>query len=80
VSIVAEARSFGQWVGIDIETVLKQPRSRVMRSPECHGHVRAHREGATGQKAHTEHQERNAGCSRGDCFDGQPRRHPHALA
>ena len=36
-------------------------------------------EGADGQEAHFEHDERNKGCSLGDCFDGTKRMHRKPL-
>lgn len=67
------------WQLIDIDLAVTMPRSRRMRCAECSGQVRAHGAGTTGQAAHFEHLERNPGCSRGDCFDGQPRQHHRPL-
>lgn len=78
--VVAELWADAKWVPITIDLALKMPRGRRMRCPECHGRVRAHKEGSTGQKAHMEHYERHPGCSRGDCFDRKPRPHQRALA
>lgn len=75
-TVVAEVKSFGDWVPVDLETALRQPRTRAMRCPECHGYVRAHNASSSGMRAHMEHEMRNAGCSRGDCFDGDRRPHP----
>lgn len=75
----AELHANRTWNPISIAVALSMPRSRRMRCPECHGRVRAHREGTTGQRAHMEHYERHTGCSRGDCFDGNSRPHPRAL-
>jgi hypothetical protein len=68
------------WNSIGISDALRMPRSRMMRCPECHGRVRAHRQGTTGQREHFEHYERHKGCSRGDCFDGNLRKHFAALS
>lgn len=77
--IVGELHANGSWHPIDLELALKMPKSRRIRCPECHGRVRAHRLGKNGEVAHMEHLERNKGCSRGDCFDGNHRPHPRAL-
>jgi hypothetical protein len=77
---VCEVEVRGLWTAIDLSTALRLARTRFMRCVECHGRVRAHREGSTGQRAHMEHDERHPGCSRGDCFDGHQRRHHRAIA
>ena len=46
-----------------------------MRCIECQGRVRAHATGKNGAVAHMEHEHRNYGCTRGDCFDGTKRMH-----
>lgn len=76
---VAEVTVKGAWQAIDLDTALRLHRTRVMRCVECHGRVRAFREGSNGQVAHMEHEHRNKGCSRGDCFDGTPRIHHRPL-
>jgi hypothetical protein len=63
------------WNLIGIDTGLTMPKERRMRCPECHGKVWPHKEGTNAQKAHFEHDERNTGCSLGNCFDGTKRRH-----
>jgi hypothetical protein len=68
------------WVSVDIDTALKMPKRRLMRCPECHGRVKAHRVGADGQREHMEHYERHIGCSRGDCFNGVSSLHVKALS
>lgn len=69
-----------RWELIDIELAVRMPKGRFMRCVECHGRVRAHALGKTGQAAHFEHFERHKGCSRGDCFDGDPRMHHRTMA
>lgn len=69
----------GAWTPIDLALALKMPKRRVMRCPECHGRIRAHKVGANGEKAHMEHSERHKGCSRGDCFEGVTSMHPKNL-
>lgn len=69
----------GTWQPINIDLAVQMPRSRRMRCVECAGQVRAHAAGPAGQAAHFEHHERNPGCSRGDCFDGQPTQHHRPL-
>lgn len=76
---VAELSANKTWVSIDIDTALSMPRTRLMRCPDCHGRIRAHKAGRDGQKAHMEHYERHEGCARGDCFNGSATRHPKAL-
>ncbi len=68
-----------RWNVISIDLGRRLPPERRMRCPECHGRVRFHKEGKNGETAHFEHSERNAGCSKGDCFDGTPRRHRRPL-
>lgn len=77
--IAAELHANGSWQPIEMELALKMPKTRRMRCPECHGRVRAHKAGKDGQKAHMEHYERHAGCSRGDSFKGSPSPHPRAI-
>ena len=77
--IAAELSANQTWTPIDLDHALTMPRSRRMRCPECHGRVRAHKAGQDGQKAHMEHYERHAGCSRGDSFNGTPAPHHKAL-
>lgn len=74
-----EVKSFDEWTSLDLDAALKLASSRTLRCPECHGQVRAHREGSNGAKAHMEHHERHKGCSRGDCFDGTSRPHHRVL-
>lgn len=76
----AELHANKCWNPISLAHALTMPRSRRMRCPECHGRVRAHRQGSDGQKAHMEHYERHVGCSRGDSYDGNSRLHPQALS
>lgn len=72
---VAQVSVKGEWQSIDLNTALGLHRNRVMRCIECQGRVRAFRQGSNGQVAHMEHDHRNKGCSRGDCFDGEHRIH-----
>ena len=77
--IAAELFSNNTWRPIDLNAALNGPGTNRMRCPECHGRVRAHKAGTTGQKAHMEHFARHAGCPRGDCYDGAASLHPKAL-
>ncbi len=77
--IACEIFGFGKWQGIDLSYALRMPKGREKRCPECFGQVRAHSAASNGMKAHMEHNSRHAGCSRGDCFDGNSRPHPNAL-
>jgi hypothetical protein len=55
-------------------------RGAEMRCPECHGRMRVHKEGTTGQGAHFEHQQSHVGCSFSAKWDGKSRsRHPLAI-
>ena len=87
---VAEPRSVvceisygdGIWDEISIDVALKIRDSGAtnftIRCQECHGQVRAHKEGAGG--AHFEHLQGHAGCSKGNYYDGQGSRlHPSAI-
>lgn len=77
--VAAELVLKGQWQTITLEQALRLDKSRRMRCPECHWQVKAHAVGKNGQRPHMEHETRNSGCSRGDCFDGTRRMHPKAL-
>lgn len=54
-------------------------RGEPMRCPACHGRVRAHKEGTTGQRAHFEHLRSHDGCRLKPGFSGTESRHPEAL-
>jgi len=74
----AENRGFG-WHPISVNDALRL-RDDTFRCPECHGKVRLHSASTeAGMAAHGEHRQRNRGCSLGDCFDGEKRRHTSAL-
>jgi hypothetical protein len=61
----------GEWIRISLDDALsKYDASRTKRCVECHGQVRAHREGSDGMRAHFEHFERHDGCSLGVSFSG----------
>jgi hypothetical protein len=77
--IVAELYANKQWHSIEIELAFQMGPSRLMRCPDCHGRVRAHKAGTTGQRAHMEHYERHCGCSRSAAFGGERPPHPSAL-
>lgn len=67
------------WQRIGIDDALRL-RPERMRCPECHGRVRAHRQGTTGQRAHFEHFQTHTGCSRKpSTFSGHRSLHPDAL-
>ena len=72
----AELWANKSWVLIPIADGL-QYAGRKMRCPECGGAVRPHK--GESQQPHFEHHERNVGCSKGDYFDGTPRRHKKPL-
>lgn len=70
----------GRWQTATIGEALRFDRSLRKRCLECHGPVRAHGTGATGNGTpHFEHLARHSGCSRCDAFDGKRSRHPDAL-
>ena len=69
----------GEWVQISLEKALTMHADRTLRCTECHGRVRAHKEGKDGQRAHFEHKSRHPGCSRGNCFSGTSSLHPKAV-
>jgi len=65
-----------RWELLSIEEA--KARGKVpVRCPECKGQIKLH----AGEKItpHAEHVDRFAGCSRGDCFDGNPRLNPFPL-
>lgn len=77
---VCEVQVRGAWVPVPLEQALNQlDASRLKRCIECHGRVRAHRQGDNGMRAHFEHVERHEGCSLGPVFNGQKTPHPKAL-
>ena len=49
------------WEAISIDDALRR-RGEPMRCPACHGAVRPHKEGTTGQRAHFEHLKAEVGC------------------
>lgn len=69
----------GAWERIDVEDALARRGLAPMRCPVCHGPVRAHKAGTTGQRAHFEHQQRHDGCRLASGFSGAESEHPHAL-
>jgi hypothetical protein len=75
-----EVKVRGVWQAIEIAHALGVDRGSVMRCPECHGPVRAHKAGTTGQRAHFEHIRKHAGCSlKPNGFSGTRTLHPDAL-
>ena len=77
--IAAEVSHNGRWQEITLELALGPHKGELMRCPECHGPVRAHKTAVNGMRAHMEHKIRNDGCSRGNSFNGKPARHPNAV-
>lgn len=76
---VCEERINGRWSARTVAEVLAAAARGPIRCPECHGRVRAHKEGTTGQRAHFEHMRRHDGCSLKSTFNGRKTRHPDAL-
>ena len=75
-----EMRVRDDWVVITLDDALSQfDPSRLKRCIECHGQVRAHRQGTNGMAAHFEHMVRHDGCSLGNSFDGTKSLHRGAL-
>ncbi len=72
-SIDCELWANNWWERIDMDLALRMPPGRQMRCVDCHGRVRAHREGTTGQAARMEHLEAHPGRARGNIFDGVSR-------
>ena len=58
---VCEIATSNGWEAINIDDAL-QRRGEPMRCPACHGAVRPHKEGTTGQRAHFEHLKAEVGC------------------
>lgn len=78
---ICQERVNGQWVIRTIAEVQAAPARGPIRCPECHGPVRPHKQGTTGQRAHFEHRKRHEGCSlKKSTFNGRRSRHPDALA
>ena len=75
----AEILSGDGWFRIDIERGLTLGGSTPMRCPACHGRVRAHKAGTTGQRAHFEHLRSHDGCPLKNGFSGEISAHPEAL-
>jgi len=75
-----EIKVRGEWQRIEIAAALGMDSGGLMRCPECHGRVRAHKAGTTGQRAHFEHYGSHSGCSLKPCtFSGHRSLHPNAL-
>ncbi|WP_146606155.1 hypothetical protein [Mesorhizobium kowhaii] len=71
----------GVWAPIEVYQALELNPDRRKRCPECHGAVRAHREGNNGMRAHFEHIEGHDGCSlKPRTFSGTKSMHPDALS
>ncbi|MDR6952456.1 hypothetical protein J2X65_001811 [Ancylobacter sp. 3268] len=69
----------GSWQPLRVEDALNR-RADIMRCPQCHGPVRPHKLGTTGQRAHFEHRGRHTGCSLMQrTFSGTHSLHPDAL-
>ena len=75
----AKIRDGAGWRRIGVDEALKAPEGSALRYPECHGPMRVHREGTTGQRAHFEHRQRHSGCPTKLGFKGSATPHPHAL-
>jgi hypothetical protein len=70
----------GKWQVVGIDDVVEKWSERRIRCIECHGAVRAHRQGSDGHPAHFEHTSAHSGCSL--CpghWDGNQRPHPKKL-
>jgi hypothetical protein len=78
-SLTCEVRNGAGWVSMGIGEALMNRGTFPMRCPECHGKVRPHRAGTTGQAAHFEHELAHVGCSF-SAWDGKTRSvHPVTL-
>jgi hypothetical protein len=71
-----EIKLNGDWQAVGITAALDKYRGELMRCPECHGRVRVHKAGTTGQRAHFEHRTAHNGCSRSRTFSGHRAFHP----
>lgn len=74
-----EIRTADGWERVSVADALSR-RGESMRCPACHGPVRAHKEGTTGQRAHFEHLRSHDGCRLKQSFSGTDSRHPDASA
>jgi hypothetical protein len=74
-----EIKVEGQWQRIEIAAALAMDAGALMRCPECHGRVRVHKAGTTGQRAHFEHYTAHGGCSKSRTFSGHRSDHSDAL-
>ncbi len=74
-----EIRMAAGWERISITDALSR-RGETMRCPACHGPVKTHKEGTTGQRAHFEHVQAHTGCRLKSGFSGTESPHPDALA
>ena len=63
------------WALIDVDEALGLC-GAMLRCPACHGRVRAHRAGTTGQRAHFEHLQRHDGCPLKNGYSGVSSEHP----
>lgn len=70
----------GTWSRIGIDEAIDRRGAIEMRCSECHGRVRAHRAASDKSfRAHFEHAQRHAGCSRSPRYSGVQTRHPAAV-
>jgi hypothetical protein len=71
-----------EWAPLRVDAALGINSERVKRCPECHGRVRAHKASVDGMRAHFEHFEAHAGCSRSRSvpFIGISTIHPKAIS
>ena len=76
-STLCEAKRGSAWGPMDIRAALDHRTTVPMRCPECHGQVRPHKMGTTGQAEHFEHMMAHIGCSFSAQWDGRsPSRTP----
>jgi hypothetical protein len=75
-----EIKMQGEWRRIGVTAAVCIGRDSLMRCAECHGRVRVHKAGTTGQQAHFEHYTSHTGCSLTPRnFSGHRSLHPNAL-
>lgn len=79
-NFACEVKRAGVWVRISIQDALEMDSVQLKRCPECHGRVRAHKDGKDGPpQAHFEHFDAHAGCSKSVKFKGVKSAHPKAV-
>ena len=61
-STACEINRGNVWKEIDVTEAIEIRKGLLMRCPDCHGRVQAHRQGENAMQAHFEHRKGYEGC------------------